>query len=310
MTDVARSGSALSELVGAAAVIAVCVALWHSPLAAPPPPRRVAPVAFIAVDGLTWPVLTPMLASGEAPALAGLQHAQHANLQGSGVIPLSELWLAGAVWEHAAKSGQVCAQLSWPSQPVARLWKPGAVGGPAVIIDLPPVTDELVVIPPGHEPLPPDMARRMIRDLGTATAVERLVKAQHVDYLTIGLGGPRDPSKATPGGRMAPIPDGYARMLDGVLGRIIAALGPGATIIVAGRGSGRHDLPHGQGIWLAAGPDLAEGPLPGPVRTTDLPATILTLLDVPLPAAIPGRPSPWIFAGGGQDCPPFRWALR
>jgi len=83
---------------------------------------------------------------------------------------------------------------------------------------------------------------------------------------------------------------------DVAVGRLVAAAGPGTTIIVTADHGG-HGVDHGAAMpvdttipWVIAGPTVRPGPLSTAVRVFDTAPTAAMVLGVPVPSSMDGRP--------------------
>lgn len=237
---------------------------------APVPPPPPAPVVVLAVDGFTWPQLAPLVQRGALAGIAAHGQLQHAAVLPSGDVPFDQLWLSLDLKRHVEDCGRPAARFAWP-----------------ITGDLTP--GELVVLPPGAGPLPPALAERLGRDLGTSRAVvKRLGEKPAPALLLAHFEGPLDPGQPLPGAPLPPLVPAYATLFAGALDRAAAAAPAGSTVILVGLGTGRPGLPDGQGAWLAAGPRLRAGALAEALRASELAPTILELAGLPLPSTLQG----------------------
>lgn len=283
----------MADSLFALALLAVAAWLAFAPAARPR-------LVVIGVEGLSWPEVAPAL-QRDAPELARLAAAQRAELTGSAGAPLRFLWDWAttarpliprpgsaprpplAIWDVAARHGLRALVVSWPGKPGVAAHPSAGELGPVVPRPLAP-------------PLADPWQARLAADRGAAEIAVRLAKQVAPDLLFVGFQGPASPT-GPDGPALAPAPPaGYWSALDEALGRVSAALGPGATIVVIGRGSGRSGTPAADGVWIASGAGLAVGPRPGPIRHLEVAPTLLELAGLPLPVGALGRPSSWVRA--------------
>lgn len=282
----------------AAVVLVAAAALVNHAGGGGSPPGAPARVVVIGVEGLSWFSLSPALKQGTAPHLGRLAAGQRANLSGTAGQPLRFLWewavrvrpavradkgqdavVGLQLWDVVARARKQSVVVSWPGLVGVRIVPER---GPA---------DVLPVVPdaPAAQ-LPDELRERVAMDRGAATVAARLAGRLNPDLLVVGLLGPRGANGTAP----AFAPAEYWRLFDECVGKVAGALGPDATVVLVSRGAGSPGSPGGEGVWIAAGPRLARGPRPGPVRHLEIAPTLLALLGLPQPAGSMARPSPWV----------------
>lgn len=240
------------------------------PALAPLPPPPPGPLVVLAIDGVTWPQLAPLLTRGALPALTRRAGGQHAAIADSPVVPFPELWRGLNLTPHVERCGRTWARYGWPTT-----------------TDI--VKSEMVVLPPDASPLPTELARRLGRDRGTsAAAARRLHELPRPALLMAYFSGPSDSTAAAGDAPLAPLTTDYGNLLAAALDAVIAAAPADGTVVLIGRGTGRPGLPDGQGAWYAVGPRIVPGALPGPIHTAQLAATLLEIAGLPLPPTTPG----------------------
>lgn len=293
--------------------------LWWAILSAPVAQDRSPRLVVVAIDGLSWPILTPLISANEAPTLARLASACRGSLisepgQSPGLFwervvrvrppgildassgrPLSGL----TIWETLSRSGDRVAMVDWPSAPGTTILSGGKTECPAPSAEPP--------LPAGDERSSVLEARQDQR--GVTTALWTVARQAPVAVF-LGLSVLHDALLSPRPELKRPFMAGYARALDAELARLLDGLSADSTVIVLGRGLGSVGSPGENGVFLGRGPGLSGGPLEGPVRDVEVGPTLVRLCSRPLPLGTQAAPCRFVLKTSETGILTMDWEPR
>jgi hypothetical protein len=274
-------------------------------------------LVVIGIDGLSWAILTPAMARGDAPVLAKLvQHtrgilvptpdqARQSFWDWVGLVrtpslkdPATGALLAPRpIWDLLSARHSL-GMVGWPGLGGVRLYPEAST------LELPTIQREGKPTDPSTSP-----GERLAWDRGHVSAAVKMMQMHDPDYLLIGLGGPFVPESGHGPEHAISPSSSYWTAFDAELGRLLAALTRETTVVVLGRALGPGGTPAADGIWTGSGPGLATGPMSQPVRADEVGPTITYLGGAPLPIGTIALPTKALLDPSWMENHPVRWEV-
>lgn len=247
-------------------------------VAAPPDPS-LGPLVVIAVDGLTWPQLNPLIRSGRVPRVAALARRSRARVVHQVGQPPELFWDLAT---RARTSSLVEPGTARPLE-LVRLWDALRRRGERVALhDFPGAEAGSAAVSDQRQRL-----RNALTQLGSKGP-----DGPTASFISIG-GGPRASALTV-------------ALLDNFLDELYRRVAP-HIVVVVGRGRGLAGTPDDEGLWMADGPGLRAGPMDPGLRVSELSPTLMYLRGHPVPVGSPEGPSRAAIAPAWWDGHPLHW---